>query len=54
MDEPRASRLPRWLARDAPDFLNLRKAGRAAIVAPLVLVFGIVVLGSDAMATYGV
>lgn len=47
-------RLPRWLARDAPDFLNLRKAGRAAIVAPTVLVFGMVVLGSDAIATYSV
>lgn len=49
-----ATRLPRWLARDAPDFLNLRKAGRAAIVAPAVLAFAMVVLGNDAIAMYSV
>lgn len=39
---------------DAPDYLNLRKAARAAIAAPLVLAVGEVVLDNDTLALYGV
>jgi uncharacterized membrane protein YccC len=46
--------LPAVLRRDAPDFINLRKALRAAIVAPLVLVIGMYVLDDDTLALYGV
>jgi hypothetical protein len=48
----------RWMragvGADGPDHLNLRKAGRAAIVVPGLLAFGLFVLDSDSVATYAV
>jgi uncharacterized membrane protein YccC len=37
---------------DGPDYVNLRKAGRAAIVMPAVLAFGTFAVGSDSFALY--
>ncbi len=42
------------LSADAPDFVNLRKAGRAAIVVPSLTAFGIFVLHDDALTMYAV
>lgn len=39
-------------AADGPEYLNLRKAARAAIVAPAVLAFGWYVLDSGGLGTY--
>jgi uncharacterized membrane protein YccC len=50
--------MPRWVsalvAGDGPDRPNLRKAGRAAIVVPCLLAFGLYVLHDDSVATYAV
>lgn len=45
-------RSPAWVTADAPDYINLRKAGRAAIVAPAVLAIGQYVLRDEAVAVY--
>lgn len=41
-----------WLKRHDPDFAALRRAGRAAIVMPLLFAFGGVVIGSPDVATF--
>ena len=41
-------------AADAPDYINLRKAGRVAILAPSLLAFGTFVVGNDTFALYAV
>lgn len=47
-------RLRDLVAADGPDYVNLRKAGRAALVAPAVLAIGEFVLHKDAVAIYAV
>ena len=45
-------RVSAWLKRHDPDFAALRRAGRAAIVMPLLFAFGGVVIGSPDVATF--
>ncbi len=40
------------ITADGPDYVNLRKAGRAAFVMPAVLAFGTFAIGSDSFAMY--
>ena len=45
-------RVTAWLKRHDPDFAALRRAGRAAIVMPLLFAFGGVVIGDPDVATF--
>ena len=45
-------RVVAWLKRHDPDFAALRRAGRAAIVMPLLFAFGGLVIGSPDVATF--
>lgn len=45
-------RVMAWLKRHDPDFAALRRAGRAAIVMPLLFAFGGLVVGSPDVATF--
>lgn len=46
--------VPRVFSADAPDYIALRRAGRATLVVPLVLVFGLNVIGNTTIAMYAV
>ncbi|MEO1056771.1 MAG: FUSC family protein [Actinomycetota bacterium] len=46
--------MPRVFSADAPDYIALRRAGRATVVVPLVLVVGLTVIDNTTIAMYGV